>query len=209
MKAQCLTVYNPFDPLGSRVVQQVRRPLRVRRLAPPGAAPCIAMLNGRPILRAEWRRRLRPGDQLVFCILPRGGGGGQGGSNPLRMLLSIALAIYAPQFGAMLLGPELAGTAIFGSFTWGNAVGIAAMLVGQAAINALMPLPTPKQLPSASPTYAIGAQGNAARIEQAIPVQYGRVLAWPDFAAQPYTEYAGNEQFLFQLLCLGCGEFDI
>ncbi|OYU38600.1 MAG: phage tail protein [Pseudorhodobacter sp. PARRP1] len=209
MKAQCLTIFNPFDPLGSRVMQQVRRPLRVRRLAPPGSAPCIAILNGRPILRTEWRRRLRPSDQLVFCILPRGGGGGQGGSNPLRMLLSIALTIFAPQFGALLLGPELAGTAIFGSFTWGNAVGLGAMLVGQAAINALMPLPTPKQLPSASPTYSLGAQGNVARIEQAIPVQYGRMLAWPDFAAQPYAEYAGNEQFLYQLLCLGCGEFDI
>ena len=151
MRAQCLTVYNPFDPLGSRVVQEVRRPVRLRKLAPPGSAPCIAILNGRPILRAEWRRRMRPGDQLVFCILPRGGGG-QGGSNPLRMLLSIALTIFAPQFGALLLGEAAAGTVIFGSFTWGNAVGMAAMLVGQAAINALMPLPTPKQLPSASPT---------------------------------------------------------
>ena len=208
MKAQCLTIFNPFDPLGSRVVQEVRRPLRVRRMAPAGSAPCIALLNGRPILRSEWRRRLRPGDQLVFCILPRGGGG-QGGSNPLRMLLSIALTIFAPQFGALLLGEAAAGTVIFGSFTWGNAVGMAAMLVGQAAINALMPLPTPKQLPSASPTSSIGAQGNIARIEQAIPVQYGRVLAWPDFAAQPYAEYAGNDQYLYQLLCLGCGEFDI
>ena len=208
MRAQCLTVYNPFDPLGSRVVQEVRRPVRLRKLAPPGSAPCIAILNGRPILRAEWRRRMRPGDQLVFCILPRGGGG-QGGSNPLRILLSIALTIFAPQFGALLLGPELAGTAIFGSFTFGNAVGLGAMLVGQAAINALMPMPTPKQLPSASPTYSLGAQGNTARIEQAIPVQYGRLLAWPDFAAQPYAEYAGNEQYLYQLLCLGCGEFDI
>ncbi|WP_426033345.1 host specificity factor TipJ family phage tail protein [Cypionkella sp. TWP1-2-1b2] len=211
MKAQCLTVYNPLDPLGSRVVQEVRRPMRVRRLAPPGSAPCIAILNGRPILRSEWRRRLGPDDQLVFCILPRGGGG-QGGSNPLRMLLSIALTIFAPQFGAMLLGESLAGTAIFGSFTWGNAVGLGAMLIGQAAINALLPLPKPAQtpqLPSASPTYALGAQGNSARIEQAIPVQYGRLLAWPDFAAQPYAEYASNEQYLYQLLCLGCGEFDI
>ena len=209
MKAQCLTIYNPFDPLGSRVVQEVRRPLRLRRLAPPGSAPFIAILNGRPILRTEWRRRLRPGDQLVFCILPRGGGGGQGGSNPLRMLLSIALTVFAPQFGALLLGEAAAGTVIFGSFTWGNAIGLGAMLVGQAAINALMPLPKPVQLPSASPTYTLGAQGNIARIEQAIPVQYGRMLAWPDFAAQPYAEYAGNEQYLYQLLCLGCGEFDI
>ncbi|NCQ33367.1 MAG: hypothetical protein GW802_39135, partial [Armatimonadetes bacterium] len=46
-------------------------------------------------------------------------------------------------------------------------------------------------------------------MEQAIPVQYGRVFSYPDFAAQPYTEFAGGEQYLFQLLCLGCGEFEI
>ena len=39
-----------------------------------------------------------------------------------------------------------------------------------------------------------------ARLDQAIPVQYGRVCAYPDFAAQPYVEYAGNEQYLYQLL---------
>lgn len=95
MKAVCLTVSNPFDPLGSRSVLEVRRPLRVRRLAPASSAPVIAILNGKPLMRAGWRRRLRPGDQLVFCRLPRGGGGG-GGSNPLRALLSIALAVVAP-----------------------------------------------------------------------------------------------------------------
>ncbi|KAF0174089.1 MAG: hypothetical protein FD162_1324 [Rhodobacteraceae bacterium] len=206
MKAVCMTVSNPFDPLGSRSVQELRRPHRVRQLAPGGTAPVIALLNGRPLLRAGWRRRLRSGDQLVFCVLPRGGGG-RGGSNPLRALLSIALAVFAPWAAGALGGAFVTAT---GSLTMmGQLASVGIMMVGQAAINALLPMPKPGQLPSPSPTYSLGAQGNTARIEQAIPVQYGRLLAWPDFAAQPYTEYAGNEQYLYQLLCLGVGEFDI
>jgi hypothetical protein len=207
MKAQCLTVANPFDPLGSRRFREVRRPLRIRKLAPAGTAPHIAVLNGRPLLRAGWRRRLRDGDQLVFVVLPRGGGGG-GGSNPMRALLSLALMAFAPWAAGALLGAA-AGTALIGSFTLGAATQLGLVLAGQALINALMPLPQPANQPSPSPTYTIGAQGNLARIEQAIPAQYGRLLAWPDLAAQPYTEYVGNEQYLYQLLCLGCGEYDI
>ncbi len=173
----------------------------------------MAVLNGRPILRAEWRRRLRDGDQLVFVTLPRGHGGG-GGSNPLRALLSLALLAFAPWAAAAILGvgtpAALASTAtLFGSFTVGAATQAGIVLAGQALINALMPMQQPRSAASPSPTYTIGAQGNMARIEQAIPVQYGRLLAWPDLAAQPYTEYAGNEQYLYQLLCLGCGEYDI
>lgn len=206
MKAVCMTVSNPFDPLGSRSVQELRRPHRVRQLAPGGTAPVIALLNGRPLLRAGWRRRLRSGDQLVFCVLPRGGGG-RGGSNPLRALLSIALAVFAPWAATALGGAFVTAT---GSLTMmGQLASVGIMMVGQAAINALLPMPKPGQMPSPSPTYSLAAQGNTARIEQAIPVQYGRLLAWPDFAAQPYTEYAGNEQYLYQLLCLGVGEFDI
>jgi len=61
------------------------------------------------------------------------------------------------------------------------------VLAGSAAINALLPVPKPFSLPNPSPTYSLQAQGNSARLEQPIPVQYGRMLAWPDFAAQPYT----------------------
>lgn len=78
MKAHCIRIDNPFDPIGSRAVATLRRPLRVRRLAPVGNAPVVAILNGKPLLRAGWRRRLRNGDHLVFWTLPRGRG-----SNPL------------------------------------------------------------------------------------------------------------------------------
>ncbi|MDT8856422.1 phage tail protein [Paracoccaceae bacterium Fryx2] len=207
MRAHCITVTNPFDPLGSREARELRRPVRIRTLAPAGGRPVLALLNGRPLLRAGWRRRLRSGDRLMFCVLPRGpSDGGGGGSNPLRMILSLAMMAFAPWAAATLLGTT---TALVGTTLLGQATTMGIMMVGQAVVNALLPMPKPPTIAGPSPTYTIGAQGNLARIEQAIPVQYGRLLAWPDFAAQPYAEYADNEQYLYQLLCLGVGEFDI
>ena len=202
MRASVLTVTNPFDPLGSRTRRLVRRRARLRAMAPRGSAPVIALLNGRAVLRAEWRRKLRDGDILVFCVLPRG----NPGSIPLRMLLSIALLVFAPYAAGLLLGVPTA--AVAGTFL-GQATTLGIMLAGSAAINALLPVPQPGQLPSPSPTYTLNAQGNVARVDQAIPVQYGRLLVYPDLAAQPYVEYSGNEQYLFQLLCLGVGEYEI
>ena len=155
------------------------------------------------MLRAEWRRKLRHGDHLVLSCLPAGGGGGAG-SNPMRTILTIALLAFSGQIGLALAG-NAAGTVLFGSFTIGKALGLGVMLAGSAAINALMPQSLSAASMAPSPTYALTAQGNAARLDQPIPVQYGRMLSWPDLAAQPYTEYSGSEQYLYQLLCLGCG----
>jgi hypothetical protein len=206
MRAVCAIIENPFDPLHPRLIE-VRRPMRVRSLVPK-RVPCIARLNGRIILRAEWRRRLRRDDHLLIECWPAGGGGGGagGGSNPLRTLLTIALFAFAGPMASLAFG------GIGGSILGMSAVKLGTMgiiLAGSAAINALFPVPTQRALPQPSPTYSIGAQGNAARLGQPIPVQYGRMLSWPDLAAQPYTEYAGQDQYLYQLLCLGAGSYDI
>lgn len=204
MKAQVVTIRNPFDPL-DRELAQVRRPVKVRRLAPRGR-PVIARLNGRWIMRSEWRRKLRDGDHLAFVVLPEGGNGN--GSNPLQMLLSLAVMAFAPWAAAGILGTTtaLVGTTLIGQIT---TAGI--MMAGSALVSAMMPVRSQDvlSLPTASPTYSLQAQGNAARLEQPIPVQYGRMRFTPDFAAQPYTEFAGSDQYLYQLLCLGQGEFDI
>ena len=171
MQAACLTIANPFDPLGSRELRRVRRRLKVSRLAPRIAAPVVAMLNGRPLLRRAWRRRLRDGDTLVFWVLPQDR---DRGSNPLRTLLNIAMLAVAPWVAGLALGAS-ASTVLFGSFTLGQAATLAVGLLGTAAINALLPMPTPRQpeqLPTPSAVYSLRAQGNLARLEQAIPVQY-------------------------------------
>ena len=42
-----------------------------------------------------------------------------------------------------------------------------------------------------------------------IPVIYGRHLIYPDFASQPYYRYIDNEQYVYQLHCIGQGEYDV
>ncbi len=187
----------------------LRRPLRVRRLAPVGNAPVVAILNGRPLKRAGWRRRLRNGDHLVFWTLPL-----DRGSNPLQLVLSLLIMVFAP-FAVGLLGPAFSSFNIFTGVTaftaLGNATVIGLTFAGQALVSALVPQQSSGALsiPAASPTYSLQAQGNAARLENAIPVQYGRLLMSPDLAAMPYTEFVGGELFLYQLMCLGAGEFAI
>lgn len=213
MRAEVIRLPNPFDP-AHRETAVLRRPLRIRRLMPRDR-PVLALLNGRPLLRAGWRRRLRDGDRLAIVFLPRGGGGSSGGSNPLRLVLSLALMVFAPWAAGQIFGVAgtaqgLAGTAaLFGGFTVGQATALGIYMAGNALINAVLPAARPQSLPEASPTYAIQAQGNAARLDAPIPVQYGRLKVYPDFAALPYAEFAGNEQYLYQLLCLGAGQFEI
>lgn len=204
MRATCLTITNPFDPIGSSAERLIRRPMRIRTLAPKTGA-VVAMLNGRPILRAGWRRRLRDQDVILFARLPAGGNTA-GGSNPARTLAMIALFAFAGPVGEAVFGGI--GGSIFG-ISAAKLGTLAVVLAGSAAINALFPTQTGRPLPVPSPTYAIDAQGNAARIGAVIPVQYGRILTWPDLGAQPHTEFSGNDQFVYQLLCLGAGQFDI
>lgn len=211
MRAEVAYADNPFAPAARRT-RELRWRAPISRLA-PRRGPVIALLNGKPVLRAQrgWQRcRLRDGDQLLFVRLPQGGGGGGGGgSDPMRAVLALALmAVAGPLANILVQG---GATAVVGSTLnmLYNGTRAAIMMVGTAAINALLPAAGQGREKSPSPTYSITAQGNSARIGQAIPVQYGRLLCYPDFAAQPYTEYAGGEQYLYQLFCLGAGEFDI
>lgn len=189
-------------------------PSTIQALAPRDwDTPFVAFVDGKPVLRADWEVVLDDDQAVAFVdvhAIPQGGGGG--GSNPLQMILSLAVLTFAPQLGAFL-GSEALGGAVLGlsGSTWTGILTFA----GLALVNMLVPppkLPSPQQasaLASPSPTYSLQAQGNIARLEAAIPEHFGRHIAYPDFAAQPYQEFSGNEQFLFQLLCIGRGSYDI
>ncbi|WP_288078446.1 host specificity factor TipJ family phage tail protein [Pseudomonas sp.] len=205
MKATLITCRDPLRPQLSREIVPLRRRRRLRALAPRTRQPHICLLNGRPVLRAEWGRKVRHGDVVAFVVLPQGGGGG---SNPLRFILQIAILYVAVQFG----GPLAASM----GFTSTAAAAVSTAVIataGNVLLNALIPLPRLggnfAASEAASPTYSLTASGNQARIEQPIPVIYGRHLVYPDFAAQPYIEYGGNEQYLYQLHAVGQGYYDI
>lgn len=212
MRAHVITCRNPCDP-SVRTIRPARRRQKIAALAPRTRLPTIAYHNGRVLWRREWRRRVVDGDVIAFVVLPAGGGGSK---NPLSLVLSIALMAVSGPLATGLLGTELAATTVIGELTLGRIVGGAISMAGNALIGSAFagkPSSPSPQMASAmaapSPTYSIQAQGNLARLDATIPVQYGRMMSYPDFAAQPYAEYSGNEQYLYQLLCLGQGYYEV
>lgn len=202
MRAVVATVHNPWQPVSARHVRTLSRPRRIRALAPATSLPHVAILNGVPVLRAGWRRKLRDGDHLLFVCLPRGGGGSNG------IIALVLTAFLAPYAVGLVSSVTRAAIGTLGQALITGVVGLAA----SALVNAVIPPPKPPSIanaPTASPTYNVQAQGNSARLDGPIPVQYGRLLAFPDFAAAPWTHFADNEQYLHQVLMLGQGHFDI
>lgn len=207
--AVLVRINNPFAPYRDREVRDLACAGPIGALAPKTKLPVIIQRNGQSVLRRDWGQPVARGDVITVIVLPQNGGGG--GSNPLRVVLLLAVMWVAPYAAAGLntaLGLGLGATGMAGLTA---AVGMA----GSMLVNAVLPPPkppTPQQaasLAAPSPTYSLQAQGNTARIGAAIPAGYGRMMFYPDFAAMPYAEYAGNEQYLYQLFCLGQGEYDV
>ncbi|MEW6125366.1 MAG: host specificity factor TipJ family phage tail protein, partial [Pseudomonadota bacterium] len=176
--------------------------------------PTILVIDGAPVLRARrgWaRRRIRKGEHVVFQSRPLGGGGGGGGSSSsttksvVGLVGLIALSALAPGIGTWAAGAlfpaaiaNMASTAISGALVAGGAF----------AVNTLLqPRPANAGQQAQTPLYAFGQQTNSARLLQTIPVRYGYSKVVPDFAAQPWTEYVGQDEYLNVLLVHGLGRY--
>ncbi|MBV5297976.1 MAG: phage tail protein [Rhodoferax sp.] len=201
---------NPFVPSDRRVLEVFGSPTIAQWLDAGGIAldqPTLILRNGHPVLMHE--RAVTPihqGDVVALVALPQGGGGG--GKNPLRTVLMIAVLVVANAYGGAL------AASMGYSGTLATAVASTAIAVtGSVLVNALVPLPN-QTLPntaansvSPSPTYSLQGRGNYGRLSQPIPVIYGQHLVYPDLAATPYSEYANNEEYLYQLHVIGIGHF--
>ncbi|MFB9151707.1 host specificity factor TipJ family phage tail protein, partial [Roseovarius ramblicola] len=149
--------------------------------------------------------RVAEGQRLVITQVPQGGGG----SNPLRLVLQIAVlaaaAFFAPALGpgiasALGIGTEAAGALAFGALN----------LAGGLVVNAILPPPGPPALSDfseeVSPTFATRAQSSIARPGAPIPFQLGRHIHQLDDVSPPFVRFESNAQVIYQLLALGVGE---
>ena len=167
--------------------------------------PVICFVNGVAKLRKDWSSPLSSQDVVSFIALPLGGGGGS--SNPLKTVLTVALIVATVYTGGAV-------GAAYGA-VWGGVAAAGVSMAGGILINTFVPTPKPalngmtSSAYTQSPTYSLQAQGNEARLGNPIPVIYGRHLIYPDFASQPYYRYIDNEQYVYQLHCIGQGEYDI
>jgi hypothetical protein len=225
MTASIVIVTNPFEPVASRSVHAVESGITVGGLLLDCGIAEDCWSDGPEILIGGMTvpvgiyavRAIGDGEVVTVIRWPQGGGGGGGGGgkNPMRIVLTIAVmvaAIYLGPMAAVAMGYTATGTAAAMA-----TAGIA--MVGSVLINTVIPAPKPSMpslnwggsgsAPAPSPTYSIQAQGNQGRLGQPIPVIYGRHLIYPDLASEPYQDYVGGEQYLYQLHVIGQGEYAV
>lgn len=123
--AKVVLCRNPFRPQAERDLVSVRagtridtmlrqqslvkgRASRLQRLS-----TFVVQVNGTYLLADQWARRIRNEDVVVVSLLPGDGGGG---SNPLKMVLQIALIAAAVYTGG-------GSSACLGSSSWCDSVG--------------------------------------------------------------------------------------
>lgn len=170
--------------------------------------------SGQPdyILQRTWHTRtLADGETIAFVVVPRGGrGGSNAGKQIAGVIAMIALTVAAPYL-AVGLGGAAFGTISGGMASLTLAGRLAAMGIvagGAALMNALAPR-TEGPATEESKVYSAAAANNALNPGGIVPVAYGLNRYAPPFATRPYVEYEANEQFLYQVLCLGKGHHAI
>ena len=202
-------ITNPCEPNKSRISRTIKGKHSIWDLVKSQKVdlshPTICLINGKAILRNHWEKPIKNGEIVCFITLPQGGGSKS--SNPLQVVLMVAVVVASIYTGGVV-------GAAYGSI-WGGLAAAGISVAGGILVNTFVPTPKPSLNGmtssgySQSPTYSMQAQGNEARLGNPIPVIYGRHLIYPDFASQPHYRYINDEQYVYQLHCIGQGEYDI
>jgi hypothetical protein len=218
--AQAMDIYwhpHPVTPIAGRemIACAVHEGATVREILLSSGIdtyqPIVIWLDDRLLTVDEWDLLCpRPGQIINVQATVMGGGGGGGGSNPLQTVAMIALVVVVSYF---TLGTGSAATAGMLGLTQGGigmmAVGAVVMMAGAAIINSIFRATQPGldtnsgQYAQASPTYSLSGGSNRARPYESMPVIMGTMQFFPDLAAKPFTEYQGEDQYLYQIFHFG------
>ena len=83
-------------------------------------------------------------------------------------------------------------------------------MAGSLLINKLFPpnaLSAAQTSPSQeSPTYGLSGGQNRLRPYEPLPLLLGSHIIFPDLGAKPYTEFEGDDQYLYQVFDFGPGD---
>lgn len=166
--------------------------------------PMVCIVDGVPLKREWWLQRpVCDGDNIEFHPIYLGGGGGS--RSILGAIASVLLTIYAPYLVAAINPAFVTATGALTNI--GRLVAAGIVMVGNALISAVI-MPSGGSSNNAqgdkpSSIYDVDTQGNQAKIFSPIPVQYGRMKAFPDYAAQPYVRYYTSEDVAHQIQLKG------
>ena len=169
-------------------------------------------IEGMRVPRAMWpHTRPNPGTTVLIHAVPHGG---QTGKGVLQVVIGIALLATA-----FIAGP-LAGTVlgnlghIFGQLSTGTIIGLGiggASLSAAGAFSLAAPppgVPFRGEIPS-SASRTLTAPRNEVRPFSPVPRVFGRYRVFPQYAAKPFTELVGNDQFLRMLFTFGYGPLEM
>ena len=158
--------------------------------------PVVLQLDGATIAREYWGR-VRPKAGRLITVRALAQDGDNKEVNALLTIAVIVASIYIPGAQGLALTGFNAALATAG-------IQIAGMLL----VNSIAPLrpPIPDVAAEASPTYSLSGGGNRARLYQPLPLVVGTHRVFPDLGAKEYTEFLGEDQYLYQVFNFGLSD---
>lgn len=178
------------------------------------ASKITIMVNGVVIDNKNWHTTiLKDTDRVEYRAVP-------GKGNTFRLILTLAVAIYAPILAGQLTGytaaaasAAAAGTTVATSLAVANAATTLALTIaGGALINAISPIRPPDiNTPGSTiQQYMVTGGANQVHPYEAIPVVLGKVKLTPPLGAVNYLTYENDtESYLSMLLLWGYGPLNI
>lgn len=86
---------------------------------------------------------------------------------------------------------------------------LAVIAVAAIVIALSIQPPSTADNPEPDPVFDLKGQKNQIRLGHPIEDGYGKPRLWPSYATRAFNQYYGNDQFQFQLFCLGHGSWEI
>ena len=172
----------------------------------------IVSIDGRMIPRAEWDYAVpQAGQMLAVQAIPAGGDDG-GGKSILGIVAMIGLVVATWYIGGGGLGailPEALGMAFSAGQTATAVLAGGVLIGGSLALNAL--IPPSRQLDdgmgagAANPSFFLTGTKNQLLPFGTLPQVLGRHRIFPPYAARPFTEVVGDDNYLRCLFTCGLG----
>lgn len=167
------------------------------------------------IAREAWRHvRPKPGASVIVRVTP--------GDDTLRSILSVAVLVSAVALG-QFYAPMIAGGLLPASFTGYGAVAATAgtlstvgslatagfAIAGSLLLNAMIPARGLGDKDKGTDVYAITGLQNSSNPGGVIPSILGRHRYAPVYAAPPYTQVVGDDQYVVAAFLFGHGPLNL
>lgn len=149
----------------------------------------VVSIGGAAVSRLMWDRTRPAHGQVIECRAAVG-------KSVLRIVALVALAYLTLGTGSFLAG-ALANAGITGFAAFAIQAGV--YMVGSMLINKLLgPKARNTQYDKdTSTTYSVGGARNRARPFEPLQLVFGQLKVAPDYAAQPYAWFEGEDQILY------------